>query len=88
MGGPKQSILQPILTQGTRVPRASRSWTAALALFAWALAAAAGSASGSGAAGPPAWAPAGVSAEYTAEPAPEVRERYGRLRDDTLGWTA
>jgi xylulokinase len=40
------------------------------------------------AAGPPAWAPAGVSAEYTAEPAPEVRERYGQLRDDTLGWTA
>jgi xylulokinase len=57
---------------------------------AWALSAAAGSggAAGSGAAEPPAWGLAGVSAEYTAEPAPEVRERYGRLRDDTLGWTA
>jgi len=42
----------------------------------------------SGAAEPPAWGLAGISAEYTAEPAPEVRERYGRLRDDTLGWTA
>jgi len=51
---------------------------------AWALSAAAGP----GADGPPSWALAGASAEYTAEPAPEVRERYGRLRDDTLGWTA
>ncbi|HEX5304320.1 MAG TPA: FGGY-family carbohydrate kinase, partial [Streptosporangiaceae bacterium] len=37
---------------------------------------------------PPSWPLPGASAEYTAEPAPEVRERYGRLRDDTLGWTA
>jgi xylulokinase len=51
---------------------------------AWALSAAAGS----GAAGPPSWPLPGAGAEYTAEPAPEVRERYGRLRDDTLGWTA
>jgi xylulokinase len=42
----------------------------------------------SAAAGPPSWPLAGASAEYTAAPAPEVRERYGRLRDDTLGWTA
>jgi xylulokinase len=51
---------------------------------AWALYAA----GGSDAAGPPSWPLPGASAEYTAEPAPEVRERYGRLRDDTLGWTA
>ena len=45
---------------------------------AWALSAAAGS----GAAEPPAWPLAG-SAEYTAEPAPQVRAQYAVLRDAT-----
>jgi xylulokinase len=48
---------------------------------AWALSAAAGS----GAAEPPAWPLAGT-AEYTAEPAPQVREQYASLRDATAGW--
>jgi xylulokinase len=62
-------------------PPAPPEWVAlgAARQAAWAL---------SGAAEPPSWPLAGASAEYTAEPAPEVRERYGRLRDDTLGWTA
>jgi len=62
-------------------PPAPPEWVAlgAARQAAWAL---------SGTAEPPSWALAGTSAEYTAEPAPEVRERYGRLRDDTLGWTA
>jgi xylulokinase len=38
------------------------------------------------AAEPPPWPLAGVSAEYTAEPAPLVRERYAALRDATVGW--
>jgi xylulokinase len=40
----------------------------------------------SGADLPPHWLLAGSSAEYTAEPAPEVRQRYASLRDDTVGW--
>jgi xylulokinase len=40
----------------------------------------------SGADQPPYWPPAGTSAEYTAEPTPEVRQRYASLRDDTVGW--
>jgi xylulokinase len=40
----------------------------------------------SGAAEPPNWPPAGPSAEYTAEPTPEVRQRYAGLRDATAGW--
>src|SRR5690242_1115871 len=57
---------------------------------AWALSAATGAGSAAGGAGawPPSWPLPGASAEYTAEPALEVRERYGQLRDDTLGWTA
>ena len=58
---------------------------------AWALSAATGAgtaAAGAGASRPPSWPLPGASAEYTAAPAPEVRERYGRLRDDTRGWTA
>jgi xylulokinase len=40
----------------------------------------------SGAPEPPRWPLAGVSAEYTAEPTPEVREQYGALRDATVAW--
>ena len=40
----------------------------------------------SGAASPPDWPLPGTSAEYTAEPAPLVRERYAALRDATAGW--
>jgi xylulokinase len=40
----------------------------------------------SGAAEAPSWRPAGRAAEYTAEPTPQVRERYAALRDDTAGW--
>jgi xylulokinase len=40
----------------------------------------------SGADLPPHWPLAGTSAEYTAEPAPEVRQRYASLRDDTVSW--
>jgi xylulokinase len=40
----------------------------------------------SGAAAPPSWRPAGSTAEYTAEPTPQVRQRYAALRDDTVGW--
>jgi xylulokinase len=40
----------------------------------------------SGLTDPPAWPLAGGSAEYTAEPAPLVRERYAALRDATAGW--
>jgi xylulokinase len=40
----------------------------------------------SGAAEPPDWPPAGPGAEYTAEPAPQVRERYAELREATAGW--
>jgi xylulokinase len=35
---------------------------------------------------PPDWPLAGTTAEYTAEPAPEVRQRYASLRDDTASW--
>jgi len=42
----------------------------------------------SGAAEAPAWRAAGSAAEYTAEPTPQVRHRYGALRDDTAGWGA
>ena len=41
---------------------------------------------GAGAAEAPAWPLAGTSAEYTAEPTPEVREQYGALRDATVCW--
>jgi xylulokinase len=44
---------------------------------AWALA---------GSASPPGWPLAGSAEEYTAEPAPQVRERYAALRDATAGW--
>ncbi len=40
----------------------------------------------SGLALPPDWPPAGPGAEYTAGPAPQVRERYAALRDATAGW--
>jgi xylulokinase len=40
----------------------------------------------SGLAEPPDWPLAGSSAEYTAEPAPLVRERYAALRDATADW--
>ena len=40
----------------------------------------------SGAASPPDWPLPGVSAEYTAQPTPLVRERYAALRDATAGW--
>jgi xylulokinase len=40
----------------------------------------------SGAGLPPDWPLAGTTAEYTAEPAPEVRQRYASLRDDTASW--
>jgi xylulokinase len=42
----------------------------------------------SGAASPPDWPLPGLSAEYTAEPGPPVRERYATLRDATVGWDA
>jgi xylulokinase len=42
----------------------------------------------SGAAEAPSWRPAGRPAEYTAEPTPQVRERYAALRDDTAGWSS
>ncbi len=41
----------------------------------------------SGADLPPQWPPAGPGAEYTAEPAPGVRQQYAALRDDTVSWT-
>jgi xylulokinase len=40
----------------------------------------------SGAAGPPDWPRAGTDAEFTAEPAPQVRGRYAALRVATAGW--
>ena len=40
----------------------------------------------SGADEPPEWPLGAASAEYTAEPAPQVRERYAALRDATAGW--
>jgi xylulokinase len=40
----------------------------------------------SGSAEPPSWPLAGGSAEYTAEPVPEVRARYALLRDATADW--
>src|SRR5712691_2039571 len=40
----------------------------------------------SGAAEAPTWPLAGASAEYTAEPAPQVRAQYAALRDATAGW--
>ena len=42
----------------------------------------------SGSASPPQWRLAGASAEYTAEPVHLVRQRYGALRDATVGWGA
>jgi xylulokinase len=40
---------------------------------------------GAGAAGPPDWA--GPPTEtFTAEPRPDIRDRYATLRDDTLPW--
>jgi xylulokinase len=41
----------------------------------------------SGAAEAPDWPLAGSSAEYTAEPTPQVREQYARLRDATADWS-
>ncbi|MDQ2812237.1 MAG: xylulokinase [Actinomycetota bacterium] len=40
----------------------------------------------SGADRPPSWPPAGASAEYTADPSPQIRHRYAALRDATDGW--
>jgi xylulokinase len=40
----------------------------------------------SGAPEPPSWPLAGLSADYTASPVPEVRERYAALRDATVSW--
>jgi len=40
----------------------------------------------SGAPDPPEWPLAGASTEYTADPVPLVRQRYGALRDATAGW--
>jgi xylulokinase len=42
----------------------------------------------SGAESSPEWPLPGFSAEYTAEPAPLVRERYAALRDATVDWGA
>jgi xylulokinase len=42
----------------------------------------------SGLAEPPDWPLPGLSAVYTAEPEPSVRERYAALRDATVGWGA
>jgi xylulokinase len=41
----------------------------------------------SGAAAPPDWPLAGTSAEYIADPAPQVREQYAALREATAGWS-
>jgi len=41
----------------------------------------------SGAAQPPYWPPAGASAEYTADPSPQVRQQYAALREATAGWS-
>jgi xylulokinase len=41
----------------------------------------------SGAAQPPDWPPAGASAEYTADPSPQVRQQYAALREATAGWS-
>jgi xylulokinase len=38
-----------------------------------------------GSAEPPDW-PATAAADYTAEPSPQVRERYAALREDTASW--
>jgi len=40
----------------------------------------------SGAPEPPSWPLAGGSAEYTAEPTPQVRAQYAALRDATASW--
>jgi xylulokinase len=40
----------------------------------------------SGADLPPSWPLAGASAEYTADPSPQVRQRYAALRDATADW--
>jgi xylulokinase len=40
----------------------------------------------SGSASPPEWPLPGLSAEYTAEPVSQVRERYATLREATAGW--
>ena len=39
----------------------------------------------SGAAEPPDW-PGSAAAIFTAEPRPDIRDRYATLRDDTAGW--
>ena len=39
----------------------------------------------SGAAEPPDW-PGSAAAICTAEPRPDIRDRYATLRDDTAGW--
>jgi xylulokinase len=41
----------------------------------------------SGAAQPPDWPLAGASAEYTADPSPQVRQQYAALREATAGWS-
>ncbi|HEY6315708.1 MAG TPA: FGGY family carbohydrate kinase [Streptosporangiaceae bacterium] len=41
----------------------------------------------SGAAEPPGWPLAGLSAQYTTDPVPLVRQRYAALRDATGGWS-
>ena len=66
------SALAPASGQpgGEAVPDSARQ-------AAWAL---------SGSTEPPEWPLPGVSAEYTAEPDPSVRERYAALRDATAGW--
>ncbi len=50
---------------------------------AWALAEA--SRSGSGPEGPPEWSTSQAET-FTAEPRPDIRDRYATLRDDTLSW--
>jgi xylulokinase len=41
----------------------------------------------SGADLPPDWPLAGASAEYTADPSPQVRQQYAALREATAGWS-
>jgi len=40
----------------------------------------------SGADAPPTWPLAGASAEHTADPSPQIREKYAALRDATVSW--
>ena len=53
---------------------------------AWALSQAAGSQSaGPGGDGPPEW-PGSPAETFTADPRPDIRDRYATLRDDTASW--